>query len=128
METTIPKAYCSLLNTLQVICTSGQLFELQVSFYLAFEHRLQSRHPWEIMNSTLYKMISENALFYSSSVNKWLTLDESKFLFPNIFNAMGLPDADILSYTNKAVTMLHIAVVSLQTCICNICCSSRNYS
>ena len=38
METTIPKAYCSLLNTLQVICTSGQLFELQVSFYLAFEH------------------------------------------------------------------------------------------
>ena len=26
---------------------------------------------------------------------------------------MGLPDADILSYTNKAVTMLHIAVVSL---------------
>ena len=113
METTIPKAYCSLLNTLQVMCTSSQLLNYEFYSLWPLNTRLQSRHPWETMCSTLYNMISEKALFHSSSVNKWLTLAESKFLSPSIFNKLGLPDADILSYTNKAVTMLHISVVSL---------------
>ena len=89
METTIPKAYCSLLNNLQVMHTSGQLLNYKFYFLWPLNTKLQSRHPWEIMNSTLYKMISENALLHSSSVNKWLTLGESKFLSPNIFNAIG---------------------------------------
>ena len=113
METTIPKAYCSLLNTLQVMCTSGQLLKYKFYSLWPLNTRLQSRHPWESMCSTLYKMISENALFHSMSVNKWLTLAESKFLSPDIFNKLGLTYADILSCISKAVTILQISVVFL---------------
>ena len=113
METTIPKAYCSLLNTLQVMCTSGQLLKYKFYSLWPLNTRLQSRHPWKSMSSTLYKMISNNNLFHSTSVNKWLTLAESKFLSPDIFNKLGLAYADILSCISKAVTMLQISVVFL---------------
>ena len=113
METTIPKAYCNLLNTLQVMCISGQLLNYVFYSLWPLNTRLQSRHPWESMNSTLYKMISENTLFCSVSVNKWLKLDECKFIAPGIFNKSGLTENYILSCINKAVTILQIPVVFL---------------
>ena len=110
METTIPKAYCSLLNTLQVMCTSGQLLNYEFYSLWPLNTRLQSRHPWEILSSALYKMISENMLCHSVSVNKWLKLGESKFISPDIFN---VPGVDILSSIMKAVCILELPVVSL---------------
>ena len=110
MESTIPKAYCSLLNTLQVMCISGQLLKYEFYSLWPLNTRLRSKHPWESMNSALYKMISESALFHSVSVNKWLTLTESKFISPDIFN---VPGVDILSSINKAVCILELPVVSL---------------
>ena len=113
IETTIPKAYCSLLNTLQVMCISGQLLKYEFYSLWPLNTRLQSRYPWESMNSSLYKMISENTLFYSVSVNKWLKLDECKFIAPGIFNKSGLTENYILSCINKAVTILQMPVVFL---------------
>ena len=113
METTIPKAYCSLLTTLQVMCTSGQLLNYEFYSLWPLNTSLQSRHPWESMNSVLYKMISENALFHSASTNMWLTLAESKFISPGIFNKSTLEDVDILSCINEAVYILQISVVFL---------------
>ena len=110
MESTIPKAYCSLLNTLQVMCTSGQLLNYVFYSLWPLNTSLQSKHPWEILSSALYKMISESTLFHSVSVNKWLTLTESKFISPDIFN---VPGVDILSSINKAVCILELPVVSL---------------
>ena len=113
METTIPKAYCSLLNTLQAMCTSGQLLKYEFYSLWPLNTRLQSRHPWESMNSTLYEMISENSLFHSTSTNNWLTLAESKFICPGLFNKPGLANDDIFSCIFKAVNMLQISVVFL---------------
>ena len=113
METTIPKAYCSLLNTLQVMCISGQLLNYEFYSLWPLNTRLQSRYPWESMNSALYKMISKKALFHSASINKWLTLTESKFISPDIFN---VPGVDILSSIMKAVCILELPVVSLPCC------------
>ena len=113
MESAIPKAYCSLLTTLQVMCISGQLLNYEFYSLWPLNTRLQSRHPWESMNSVLYKMISENALFHSASTNMWLTLAESKFLSPEIFNKLGITCTKILSCISKAITMLQISVVFL---------------
>ena len=113
METTIPKAYCSLLNTLQVMCTSGQLLNYEFYSLWPLNTRLQSRYPWESMNSVLYKLISENNLFLSTSVNKWLKLTECKFIAPSIFNKSGLTETYIFSCINKAVHILQIPVVFL---------------
>ena len=113
METTIPKAYCSLLNTLQVMCISGQLLKYEFYSLWPLNTRLQSRYPWESMNSTLYEMISENTLVHSTSTNKWLTLAESKFISPGLFNKPGLTNDDIFSCIFKAVNMLQISVVFL---------------
>ena len=113
METTIPKTYCSLLNTLQVMCISGQLLNYEFYCLWPLNTRLQSKHPWESMNSVLYKMISENTLYHSISVNKWLKLDECKFIAPGIFNKSGLTETYILSCINKAVTILQIPIVFL---------------
>ena len=55
-------------------------------------------------------MISENTLFRSVSVSKWLTLAESMFISPDIFN---VPGVDILSSINKAVCILELPVVPL---------------
>ena len=110
METTIPKAYCSLLNTLQVMCISGQLLNYEFYSLWPLSTSLQSRYPWESMSSALYKTISKKALFHSASINKWLTLTESKFIFPDIFN---VPDVDIISSIMKAVCILELPVVSL---------------
>ena len=113
MKTTIPKAYCSLLNTLQVMCISGQLLNYEFYSLWPLNTRLQSRYPWESMSSTLYKTISKKALFHSASINKWLTLAESKFISPSIFN---VPDVDIISSIMKAVCILELPVVSLPCC------------
>ena len=113
METTIPKAYCSLLNTLQVMCTSGQLLNYEFYSLWPLNTRLQSRYPWESMNSTLYKMISENNLFLSTPVNKWLKLTECKFIAPSIFNKSGLNETYIFTCINEAVHILQIPVVFL---------------
>ena len=110
METTIPKAYCSLLTTLQVMCISGQLFKYEFYSLWPLDTSLQSKHPWESMNSVLYKVISENTLCHSVSINKWLRLVESKFISPDIFN---VPAVDILSSIMKAVCILELPVVSL---------------
>ena len=113
METTIPKAYCSLLNTLQVMYTSSQLLNYEFYSLWPLNIRLQSRHPWESMCSTLYKMISENALFFSTSVNKWLRLADCMFIAPSIFNKSGLTETYIFSCINRAVDILQISVVFL---------------
>ena len=113
MESTIPKAYCSLLNTLQIMCISGQLLNYEFYSLWPLDTSLQSRHPWESMSSTLYKMISENTLFHSASINKWLTLAESKFISPGLFNKPGLTSDGIFSCIFKAVNMLQISVVFL---------------
>ena len=113
METTIPKAYCSLLNTLQVMCISGQLLNYKFYSLWPLNTRLQSKHPWDILSSTLYKMISENSLFHSASINKWLTLTESKFISSGIFNKLGLANDEMLSCIQKAVYLLQISVVFL---------------
>ena len=115
METTIPKAYCSLLNTLQVMCTSGHLLKYESYSLWPLNTSLQSRYPWESINSTLYKMISKKALFHSASITKWLRLSESKFISPDIFN-VRIPGVDILSSIMKAICILELPVVSLPCC------------
>ena len=113
METTIPKTYCSLLNTLQVMCISGQLLNYEFYSLWPLDTSLQSRHPWESMNSALYKMISENTLFHSVSINKWLTLTESKFISSGIFDKLSLANDKMLSCIKTAVYLLQISVVFL---------------
>ena len=113
METTIPKAYCSLLNTLQVMCISGQLLNYKFYCLWPLNNRLQSKHQWEVLSSALYKKISENTLYHSVSVNKWLRLDECKFIGPGIFNKSGLTETYIFSCINKAIDILQIPVVFL---------------
>ena len=110
MEITIPKAYCSLLNTIQAMCILGQFLKYEFYSLWPLNTSLQSKHPWENMNSALYNMISGNTLFYSASSNNWLTLAESKFISPDIFN---VPGVDILSSIIKAVCILELPVVSL---------------
>ena len=84
MKTVICSAYCRLLEALRKLQCDSKLEEYEFFSMWPVEEELQVSNPWHHCVTELYKTIAKRELFFSVSTNRWLTLEESKFLDPDI--------------------------------------------
>ena len=113
MQNVIPKAYHTLLASLQEGHCQGKLGKYAFYSLWPLEANLTQHNPWAHAVRKLYsEAISSNKLFYSLSTSQWLTLQESKFLAPGIL-CQSSTDASVLDCVLAVVTHLRLPLVDL---------------
>ena len=113
MQQVIPKAYHSLLVSLQVMHSQGGLNEYTFYSLWPLEKDLTQNNPWIYAVRKLYEVeVSSSTLFHSASTNQWLSLQESTFLEPGILRQSST-DPDVLSCVLAIVTHLRLPIVDL---------------
>ena len=109
MTTVIPLAYCKLLKNLQAMHCLGRLSSYEFHMLWPLASDLQMRFPWESLVSSLYHLISQEELFFSSSICQWLKIAQSCFLPSALFKVTCIKSADII----EAVKIMKLPVVFL---------------
>ena len=109
MTTVIPEAYCKLLKSLQAMHCSGRLLSYEFHMLWPLASNLQMRFPWESLVSSLYSLIPQEELFFSSSICQWLQIAQSYFLPSTLFKVICSSSADII----EAVKIMKLPVVFL---------------
>ncbi|XP_019859788.1 PREDICTED: sacsin-like, partial [Amphimedon queenslandica] len=109
MTIVIPEAYCKLLKSLQAMHCSGRLLSYEFHMLWPLASNLQMRFPWESLVSSLYPLISQEELFFSSSICQWLQIAQSFFLPSTLFKVTCSSSTDII----EAVKILKLPVVFL---------------
>ena len=109
MTTVIPEAYCKLLKSLQAMHCSGRLLSYEFHMLWPLASNLQMRFPWESLVSSLYSLIPQEELFFSSSICQWLQIAQSYFLPSTLFKVICSSSADIV----EAVKIMKLPVVFL---------------
>ena len=112
MQKVIPKAYHSLLVSLQVMHSQQMLKDYAFYSMWPLERDLTQHNPWVYAVHKLYEEVSSSRLFHSASTNQWLSLQESRFLEPGIL-CQSSTDPDVLSYVLAIVTHLKLPLVDL---------------
>ena len=118
MQTVIPKAYQSLLVSLQKMHYQGKLEEYIFYSLWPLKTDLTQHNPWIHAVHTVYGetisscKLSSCKLFHSVSTGQWLTLQESQFLERGILCQSSL-DADTPNCILDAVTHLRLPLVKL---------------
>ena len=106
----IPSAYYELLLALRELELQGKLENYK--FYSLWP--LEMHLPWSLLTHTVYQSyLQSSELFYSSSVNQWLTVNKSKFLAKDILtvpSSNSEPPQCVLS----TVKYLQLPLVHLQ--------------
>ena len=91
MKGTICSTYCELLEGLKEMQCNSKLIEYEFFSMWPVEGELRVRNPWYLCVESIYESISRRELFFSVSTEQWLTLDESRFLDPEILNVQRNP-------------------------------------
>ena len=113
MQNVIPKAYHTLLASLQEGRCQGKLGEYAFYSLWPLGGSLTQHNPWVHAVHKLYsEAISSSRLFYSVPSNQWLTLQESKFLAPGIL-CQSATDTTVLDCVLAVVTHLRLPLVDL---------------
>ena len=113
MQKVIPKAYHSLLVSLQLMHSQDMLNEYAFYSLWPLEKDLTQHNPWVHAVHMFYEVeICSSKLFHSTSTNQWLSLQESKFLKPGILRQSST-DPDVLSCVLAIVTHLRLPIVDL---------------
>jgi len=92
MKNTIPKAFITILKALKELHVENKM-----NSYLFYDlwpqsDKLQQPNPWSEFVSTFYRHLNSESLFHSTITNNWKTLNEAKFLNPNITARSGTLD------------------------------------
>ena len=109
METTIPAAYCKLLNSLRTLSTNSVVIDYNFFVLWPLAQQLHIKNPWTSMLTPFYKLMVRDPLFFSSPLGKWKNLKESTFLDLNLLNSLTIIPDSVL----KAVNILHLPIVHL---------------
>ena len=112
MQKVIPKAYHSLLVSLQVMHSQGMLKEYAFYSLWPVERDLTQHNPWIYAVHKLYEEVSSSRLFHSASTNQWLNLQESRFLEPGILRQSST-DPIVLRCVLAIVTHQKLPLVDL---------------
>ena len=109
METTIPAAYCKLLNSLRTLSTNSVVIDYNYFVLWPLAQQLHIKNPWTSMLTPCYKLMVRDPLFFSSPLGKWKNLKGSTFLDLNLLNSLtNIPDS-----VTKAVNILRLPIVHL---------------
>ena len=91
MKGVICSAYCELLEGLKELQSDSKLSEYDFFSMWPLERELRVVNPWCHCVEAVYEDIVGRELFFSLSTDKWLTLDESTFLHPDILKVRQSP-------------------------------------
>ena len=116
MNNNIPAAYHQLLIDIQ----SMQNFLQDYQFYSLWplEEALKLKNPWTTLIRNLCNRISTSKLFYSVYTSQWLSLNESKFLNPNILHQSSSSANNNAECIAEVVNYLKLPVVHLPLKYC----------
>ena len=85
MKGVISSAYCGLLEALKELHCDSKLEDYEFFSMWPVEKELKVQNPWHLCVKAIYEAIEDDKeLFFSASTKSWLTLNESKFLDPEI--------------------------------------------
>ena len=112
MQKVIPKAYHSLLVSLQLMYSQGMLKDYAFYSLWPVERNLTQHNPWVHAVHKLYDEVSSSRLFHSVSTNQWLSLQESRFLEPDILRQSST-DPNVLRCVLAIITHLRLPIVDL---------------
>ena len=114
MKGVISSAYYELLEALKELHTDSSLEDYEFFSMWPLEARLKVHNPWYLSVQTIYsESIESEELFYSVSIEQWLTLENSKFLASDILklsHSSSIPSAVV-----DVVNCLQLPVVNLPT-------------
>uniref|UniRef100_A0A1X7ST11 Uncharacterized protein n=1 Tax=Amphimedon queenslandica TaxID=400682 RepID=A0A1X7ST11_AMPQE len=85
---------------------SGTLLDYEFHFLWPIAEHM--KYPWVSLVKPLINILSEQKLFYSASLNKWQTLEQSRFIPSPLFSI-----TDKCSFPEEALSILQLPVVSL---------------
>ena len=111
MKTVICSAYCELLEALKDLQSDSKLKEYEFFSIWPVEEELLVRNPWHHCAKEVYTKIEISKLFFSDSTDEWLTLDESKFLDPNILrfsHSTQFPKAVLQMVNHIKLPVVHL--------------------
>lgn len=113
MLTTIPEAYCSLIEALKQFQMHKKLNEYLFHTLWPVKDTLEQQNPWNICVTTLYSLLKSRTLFYSDSVRMWLTLENSKFLASSLLSVSSSEEVLNMHNVKTVVMELKLPVVDL---------------
>ena len=105
----VPSAYYTLLLVLKKLAIQGMLLDYQ--FYSLWP--LKVHQPWNMLIPAVYSYLQSSGLFYSSSVNKWLTVNKSTFIARDILT-MSSSTSQTPSCILNVVKYFQLPVVNLE--------------
>ena len=109
MTVIIPQTYCNLLKNLQAMHCSGRLMSYEFHMLWPLASDLQMRFQWESLVFSLYRLISQEELFFSSSICQWLQIAQSYFLPSTLLKVTCSSSPEII----EAVKIMKLSVVFL---------------
>ena len=114
MKGVICSSYYELLEALKEMHTDSSLEDYEFFSMWPLEARLKVHNPWYLSVQTIYsESIESEELFYSVSIEQWLTLQNSRFLASDILkfsHSSSIPSAVV-----DVVNCLQLPVVNLPT-------------
>ena len=111
MQKMIPHSYYLLLLTLKSLEQQGKLDSYKFYSLWPVKQWLEQQYPWSILIDSLYSIIQESTLFYSSSTKTWLMVNGSKFLKADILRTPS--EKSLPQCVLKTVRHLDLPVVDI---------------
>ena len=112
MEGVICSAYCELLEGLKELQTEKKLSDYDFFSMWPVKGELKIQNPWNFSVKAIYQSVAERELFFSNSTDRWLSLDESKFLHPDILrvshSATSIPSAVLDVVNHLQLPVVHL--------------------
>ena len=111
MKVTVAQAYIKLLKSLMQLSKIHVIHDYKFYSLWPLEPQLTTKNPWNLMVGVVYSMLCSETLFHSSSIQTWLTLENSQFLardFLSVEPLSALPDC-----ISAAIQHLQLPVVYL---------------
>ena len=112
MEGVICSAYCELMEGLKELQTEIKQSDYDFFSMWPVKGELKIQNLWDLSVKAIYQSVAERELFFSNSTDRWLALDESKFLHPDILrvshSATSIPGAVLDVVNHLELPVVHL--------------------
>ena len=112
MNGVIASSYCKLLEALKELQLECKLNDYDFYSMWPVKGELTIQNPWNLNVDAVYKSVERSELLFSNSTDRWLALEESKFLHPDILrvshSATSIPNAVLDVVNHLKLPVVHL--------------------
>ena len=112
MNGVIASSYCKLLETLKELQVECKLNDYDFYSMWPVKGELTIQNPWNLNVDAVYISVERSELLFSNSTDRWLALEESKFLHPDILrvshSATSIPNAVLDVVNHLKLPVVHL--------------------